>query len=151
MASDTALPADPSPSAHATHAPASIWALTLGSVGVVYGDIGTSPLYAFREAAAAAAAAGDAGIVSREVVLGVLSMILWALIVVVTIKYVLILLRADNNGEGGTLSLTALAFRAIGRRTPVVLLLGIIGASMFLGDSVITPALSVLSAIEGIK
>src|SRR5947209_7107996 len=152
VARDTALPADPPASPHATHAPASIWALTLGSVGVVYGDIGTSPLYAFREAAAAAAAtAGDAGMVSREVVLGVLSMILWALIVVVTIKYVLILLRADNNGEGGTLSLTALAFRAIGRRTPIVLLLGIIGASMFLGDSVITPAISVLSAVEGLK
>src|SRR5437660_1305250 len=149
MASDTALPADPPVSPHATHAPASVWALTLGSVGVVYGDIGTSPLYAFREAAAAAA--GDAGMISREVVLGVLSMILWALIVVVTIKYVLILLRADNNGEGGTLSLTALVFRAIGRRTPIVLLLGIIGASMFLGDSVITPAISVLSAVEGLK
>jgi len=84
-------------------------------------------------------------------VLGVLSMILWALIVVVTIKYVLILLRADNNGEGGTLSLTALAFRAIGRRTPVVLMLGVVGAAMFLGDSVITPAISVLSAVEGLK
>src|SRR5947209_330870 len=152
VARDTALPADPPASPHATHAPASIWALTLGSVGVVYGDIGTSPLYAFREAfSEASAAARDAGVISREVVLGVLSMILWALIVVVTIKYVLILLRADNNGEGGTLSLTALAFRAIGRRTPIVLLLGIIGASMFLGDSVITPAISVLSAVEGLK
>ena len=80
-----------------------------------------------------------------------LSMILWSLIVVVTIKYVLILLRADNNGEGGTLSLTALAFRAVGRRTPFVLMLGIIGAAMFLGDSVITPAISVLSAVEGLK
>src|SRR3954454_5613316 len=149
VARDKALPADSTASAHATHAPASVWALTLGSVGVVYGDIGTSPLYAFREAAAAAA--GDGGTVSREVVLGVLSMILWALIVVVTIKYVLILLRADNNGEGGTLSLTALAFRAIGRRTPLVLMLGIVGAAMFLGDSVITPAISVLSAVEGLK
>src|SRR5437588_2510043 len=148
VAPDTALPADPSVSAHATHAPASVWALTLGSVGVVYGDIGTSPLYAFREAAVAAS---ESGTITRDIVLGVLSMILWALIVVVTIKYVLILLRADNNGEGGTLSLTALAFRAIGRRTPVVLLLGIIGASMFLGDSVITPAISVLSAVEGLK
>ena len=111
IARDTALPADPSAPAHA---PASVWALTLGSVGVVYGDIGTSPLYAFREAAVAAS---ESGPISRDVVLGVLSMILWALIVVVTIKYVLILLRADNNGEGGTLSLTALAFRAIGRRT----------------------------------
>ena len=90
----------------------SIWALTLGSVGVVYGDIGTSPLYAFREAVAAAA--GDSGPITREIVLGVLSLILWALIIVVTVKYVLILLRADNNGEGGTLSLTALATRSGG-------------------------------------
>ncbi len=125
-----------------------LWALALGSVGVVYGDIGTSPLYAFREAVVAAEAHGP---VTREIVLGVLSLILWALIVVVTIKYVLLLLRADNNGEGGTLSLTALATRALGRRTPLVFLLGVIGASMFLGDSVITPAISVLSAVEGLK
>src|SRR5688572_29358940 len=91
-----------------SHDKSGIWTLALGSVGVVYGDIGTSPLYAFREAVMAAES--DA-LVTREVVLGVLSMILWALIVVVTIKYVLILLRADNNGEGGTLSLTALAAR----------------------------------------
>jgi KUP system potassium uptake protein len=128
--------------------PASFYAMTLGSVGIVYGDIGTSPLYAFREAAAAAAVSGP---ITREIVLGVLSMILWALIVVVTLKYVLILLRADNNGEGGTLALMALAFRAMGRRAPLVLLLGIIGAAMFLGDSVITPAISVLSAVEGLK
>src|SRR5262249_5380970 len=114
------------------------WALTLGSVGVVFGDIGTSPLYAFR---VAAMAASESGTVTRATVLGVLSMILWALIIVVTLKYVLILLRADNNGEGGTLSLTALAARAFGRRTPLVLLLGVIGAAMFLGDSVITPAI----------
>ena len=96
-------------------------------------------------------AAAESGPVTRETVLGVLSLILWALIIVVTIKYVLILLRADNNGEGGTLSLTALATRALGRRTPLVFLLGVIGASMFLGDSVITPAISVLSAVEGLK
>ena len=89
-------------------------ALALGSVGVVYGDIGTSPLYAFREAVIAAS---NGGPVTRDIVLGVLSLIVWALIVVVTLKYVLILLRADNNGEGGTLSLTALATRALGRRT----------------------------------
>jgi KUP system potassium uptake protein len=142
---DTAAPAEISGD---SHAPTSFWALTLGSVGVVYGDIGTSPLYAFREAVVAAS---ESGTVTRETVLGVNSMILWALIVVVTIKYVLILLRADNNGEGGTLSLTALAFRAIGRRTPLVLMLGVIGAAMFLGDSVITPAISVLSAVEGLK
>jgi KUP system potassium uptake protein len=126
----------------------SFLALALGSVGVVYGDIGTSPLYAFREAAIAAS---DSHPVTRDTVLGVLSLILWALIVTVTLKYVLILLRADNNGEGGTLSLTALATRALGRRTTFIFIVGVIGASMFLGDSVITPAISVLSAMEGLK
>lgn len=129
-------------------APPGLIALALGSVGVVYGDIGTSPLYAFREAAMAASADH---IVTRDIVLGVLSLIVWALIVTVTLKYVLILLRADNNGEGGTLSLTALATRALGRRTAFVFIVGVIGASMFLGDSVITPAISVLSAVEGLK
>ena len=123
-------------------------ALALGSIGVVYGDIGTSPLYAFREAAIAAS---HEQVVTRGIVLGVLSLIVWALIVTVTLKYVLILLRADNNGEGGTLSLTALASRALGRRTGLVLVVGVIGAAMFLGDSVITPAISVLSAVEGLK
>jgi KUP system potassium uptake protein len=129
-------------------APPSFVALALGSVGVVYGDIGTSPLYAFREAAIAAS---ENHPVTRSTVLGVLSLILWALIITVTAKYVLILLRADNNGEGGTLSLTALASRALGRRTTFVFIVGVIGASMFLGDSVITPAISVLSAVEGLK
>ncbi len=124
------------------------WALTLGSVGVVYGDIGTSPLYAFREAVTAAT---GGGVVTREIVLGILSLIVWSLIIVVTLKYILILLRADNNGEGGTLSLTALAFRALGQRTQTVLILGIVGAAMFYGSSFITPALSVMSAVEGLK
>ena len=141
-------PAVPAASGNGSHARTDAFALTLGSVGVVYGDIGTSPLYAFREAVVAAA---DGGPVTREAVLGVLSLIVWALIIVVTLKYVLILLRADNNGEGGTLSLMALATRALGRRTPLVMVLGIIGSSMFLGDSVITPAISVLSAVEGLK
>src|SRR5215216_399369 len=122
-----------------------ILALSLGSVGVVYGDIGTSPLYAFREAVTAA------GPVTRDTVLGVLSLILWALLIVVTLKYVVILLRADNNGEGGTLSLTALAFRSLGRRAASVLTIGVLGAAMFYGSSFITPALSVMSAIEGLK
>jgi KUP system potassium uptake protein len=135
------------PPVAAAHSGGSIWALTLGSVGVVYGDIGTSPLYAFRVAVKAAA---ESGPVTRDTVLGVLSMIVWALVVVVTVKYVLVLLRADNNGEGGTLSLTALATRALGRRS-WLLLLGIIGAAMFIGDSVITPAISVLSAVEGLE
>jgi len=132
-------------SADASRNQTSPWALALGSIGVVYGDIGTSPLYAFREALNAS------GPVTRETVLGVLSLIVWALIVVVTLKYVLLLLRADNNGEGGTLSLTALATRALGRRTTLVFLLGLIGAAMFIGDSMITPAISVLSAVEGLK
>ena len=122
--------------------------LTLGSVGVVYGDIGTSPLYAFREALKAAV--GD-GPITHDAVLGVLSLILWALTIVVTAKYVLILLHADNNGEGGTLSLMALASRALGQRTMPLFMLGIIGAAMFYGDSIITPAISVLSAVEGLK
>jgi len=123
-------------------------ALAVGSIGVVYGDIGTSPLYAFR--VAVTAAVGD-GPITADVVLGVLSLILWSLTITVTIKYVMILLRADNNGEGGTLSLTALAARVLGRRTTVLFTLGMIGAAMFYGDSVITPAMSVLSAVEGLK
>lgn len=116
------------------------------SIGVVYGDIGTSPLYAFREAVHAATGGGPP---SRLIVLGVLSLILWSLIIVVTAKYVL-LLRADNNGEGGSLSLMALGRRALGQRTLLLLVLGVIGAAMFLGDSMITPAISVLSAVEGL-
>jgi KUP system potassium uptake protein len=131
---------------HSATRKSDFFALALGSVGVVYGDIGTSPLYAFREAVMAASVAG---VVTRVTVLGVLSMILWALIIVVTLKYVVVLLRADNNGEGGTLSLMALAMRF--KRTAFIPLLGVIGASMFLGDSVITPAISVLSAVEGLK
>jgi KUP system potassium uptake protein len=134
----------------------SLFALTLGSVGVVYGDIGTSPLYAFREALLAAVGSHHAHLtgpvaVPRETVLGVLSLIVWALLIVVTAKYVLILLRADNNGEGGTLSLMALAQRTLKKGRGFVLTLGVIGASMFYGDSVITPAISVLSAVEGLK
>jgi KUP system potassium uptake protein len=148
VANDTTASGAPaSATEHVSRDKSNLWGLALGSVGVVYGDIGTSPLYAFRVAAAAAI---ESGPVRRDIVLGVLSLILWALIVVVAIKYVLILLRADNSGEGGTLSLTALATRAFGRRTTVVFLLGVIGASMFLGDAVITPAISVLSAVEGL-
>jgi KUP system potassium uptake protein len=134
--------------AHDGPVAARFWALTLGSIGVVFGDIGTSPLYAFREAVAGAAQGQPA---TRAMVLGVLSLILWALFVVVTAKYVLLLLRADNNGEGGTLSLMALGQRALGRRSWPLLTLGVVGASMFIGDSMITPAISVLSAVEGLK
>ncbi len=142
---------------HERHGSQQFWPLAIGSVGVVYGDIGTSPLYAFREALQAAvgahgAAAGQAlPEIPRETVLGVLSLILWALLLVVTAKYVLILLRADNNGEGGTLSLMALCQRALGRGGNLVFFLGVVGAAMFYGDSILTPAISVLSAVEGVK
>ncbi|WP_413990267.1 potassium transporter Kup [Labrys okinawensis] len=127
----------------------SFTALTLGSIGVVYGDIGTSPLYAFREAAHAATQGGEN--VTPAAILGVISLILWALIIVVTLKYVLLLLRADNKGEGGTLTLMALAQRALGRSGIPIVFLGIVGASMFYGDAMITPAVSVLSAVEGLR
>ena len=127
----------------------SFWALVLGSIGVVYGDIGTSPLYAMREAVHAAIGAGNA--VTEPAVLGILSLIIWALIVIVTIKYVVILLRADNNGEGGTLALMALAHRALSRGGGAIVLLGIVSGALFYGDAILTPALSVLSAVEGLK
>ena len=126
-----------------------LWSLALGSIGVVYGDIGTSPLYAFREAVLAATTPGNP--VSEPVVLGILSLIVWALLLIVTAKYVLILLRADNKGEGGTLALMALASRSLVRRGGLVILLGVISGALFYGDAIITPALSVLSAIEGLK
>jgi KUP system potassium uptake protein len=151
MTSDAVAPAADTTGAHGqgdAHSTASFTALTLGSIGVVYGDIGTSPLYALREAVVAASAGAEA---TPQAVLGVLSLILWALMVVVTLKYVLILLRADNHGEGGTLALMALAQRAVKNAAGTIVLLGIISGALFYGDAVITPALSVLSAIEGIK
>ncbi|MEI4480372.1 MULTISPECIES: potassium transporter Kup [unclassified Phyllobacterium] len=122
--------------------------LVLGALGVVYGDIGTSPIYAFREALHAASLDGS---LSRTDVLGVVSMIFWALTVIVTIKYVTFVLRADNDGEGGILSLMALARSSFKSRPQLILGLGIIGASLFYGDAVITPAISVLSAVEGLE
>src|SRR5437870_13519543 len=152
MSSESAVTAAETPAANGhgeVHSTAGFKALMLGSIGVVYGDIGTSPLYALREAIVAAS--GTEGSVTAQAVLGVLSLILWALIVVVTLKYVVILLRADNHGEGGTLALMALAQRAVGKGGAAIVLLGIISGALFYGDAVITPALSVLSAIEGIK
>jgi KUP system potassium uptake protein len=128
---------------------AGFWKLTLGAIGVVYGDIGTSPLYAVHESVLAAVGPGNPA--TYNAVLGILSLIIWALLLVVTLKYVVILLRADNNGEGGTLALMALANKAIGGRTAIIVLLGIISGGLFYGDAIITPSLSVLSAIEGIK
>lgn len=138
--------ADPAP--ELTSAPvAGTLALTIGAIGVVFGDIGTSPLYAFREALQQSAGNGiDAG-----EIIGVLSLALWALLLVVTVKYVLLLMRADNQGEGGVLALTALARRSMGPRAGVALALGAVGAALFYGDAIITPALSVLSAVEGLR
>jgi KUP system potassium uptake protein len=158
MPSNTTTGAGPEASSpQDRHGSRQFWPLAIGSVGVVYGDIGTSPLYAFREALHAAVgihgSSPGAAVpeIPRDTVLGVLSLILWALLLVVTAKYVLILLRADNNGEGGTLSLMALCQRALGRGGNLVFFLGVIGAAMFYGDSILTPAISVLSAVEGIK
>jgi KUP system potassium uptake protein len=125
------------------------WALTLGSIGVVYGDIGTSPLYAVRESVLAAVGPNVAA--GEEVILGILSLIVWALILIVSIKYVTILLRANNNGEGGTLALMALAQRVMRGRGLLIVGLGMVSAALFYGDAMITPALSVLSAIEGLE
>ncbi len=137
----------------ARNAPAKkrLFALTLGSVGMVYGDIGTSPLYAFKESVAAAARTGA---VQQEVILGITSLIVWSLLIIVTLKYVLLLLRADNNGEGGIFSLMALAHGVMKRNLrakALITVLGVVGASLFYGDAVITPAISVLSAVEGLE
>ena len=122
-------------------------ALTIGAIGVVFGDIGTSPLYAFREALAQAASDG----LTADEILGVLSLALWSLILVVSVKYVTFLMRADNQGEGGVLALAALARRALGWRSRIALALGAAGAALFYGDAIITPSLSVLSAVEGLR
>ena len=122
-------------------------ALTIGAIGVVFGDIGTSPLYAFRQALGQAASDG----LNYSEIVGVMSLMLWALIIIVTLKYVVFLMRADNDGEGGVLALLALAQRGTVKRGGLVLALGAVGAALFYGDAVITPSLSVLSAVEGMK
>ena len=125
------------------------WVLALGSLGVVYGDIGTSPLYALREAVTAATKHGASA--NTEAVLGILSLIVWTMFLIVTVKYVLVLLNADNKGEGGTFALMALGQSVAQRSSSLILVLGVVGASFFYGDAVITPAISVLSAVEGLK
>ena len=121
----------------------------LGAMGVVFGDIGTSPLYALRQTVLAT----EGGLANHIAVMGSLSMIFWALILVVTVKYVLIIMRADNNGEGGTLALAALAHRSQGLTRKVKATIGIgaiIGLALFFGDGMLTPAITVLSAVEGL-
>jgi KUP system potassium uptake protein len=125
----------------------SLLTLALGSVGVVYGDIGTSPLYAFKEALRPVSADG----LDRYEVIGIISLMLWTLTIIVTLKYVLFLLRADNGGEGGTLSLLALLMKTANGHAAILFFMGIAGSALFLGDAMITPALSVLSAVEGLQ
>jgi KUP system potassium uptake protein len=122
--------------------------LALGALGVVFGDIGTSPLYAFRESFIGAHRLP----VDQVHVLGVLSLIVWALIVVVTIKYVLITMRADNRGEGGSFALLALIRRVLprARLLPAISFGALLATALFYGDAVITPAISILSAVEGL-
>ncbi len=165
-----ATPASPKPDAgHGAgdsgngHAKASFWSLALGALGVVYGDIGTSPLYALKETVAVATGTGGGGhgrarqwrrvqcasFAGTDFRRAVADPVVTDL--VVTVKYVFIILRADNNGEGGTLTLVALAQRALGGRNYLILFLGMAGAALFYGDAVITPAISVLSAVEGLK
>uniref|UniRef100_UPI00286BD38C KUP/HAK/KT family potassium transporter n=1 Tax=Phenylobacterium sp. TaxID=1871053 RepID=UPI00286BD38C len=132
---------------HSPHKIDSFRALALGAIGVVFGDIGTSPLYAMKEALHHSRSGGA----SELAVLGVVSLVIWALLLIVTIKYVVFLMRADNKGEGGTMALMALAQRHLPKRSTAVFFLGIIGAALFYGDGVITPAISVLSAVEGMK
>ena len=127
------------------------YAATLGALGVVYGDIGTSPLYAFKEAIKAAS---SGGVVAADAVLGVVSLIFWALILIISIKYALLILRADNRGEGGIVAMLALlrARQALpGTSRAQLLVVGLIGAALLYSDGAITPAISVLSAIEGLK
>src|SRR4051795_12534392 len=126
----------------------SLPALAIGAIGVVFGDIGTSPLYSLKESFIGHHPLA----VDREHIFGVLSLVFWTMVLVVTVKYVVIILRADNKGEGGSLALLALITRKLGetRWTPWVTILGVIATALFYGDAIITPAVSVLSAVEGL-
>ena len=138
-----------SASTHASHSPRAVAALTLAALGVVYGDIGTSPLYALKEVFH-----GGHVAVTPDNVLGVLSLIFWTMTIVVSLKYVLLILRADNNGEGGLIAMLALATHAVRERPAlrdVLMAVGLFGTAIFYGDGVITPAVSVLSAVEGLE
>ena len=140
-------------SAHHHHHPhKNLWLLVIGAIGVVFGDIGTSPLYALKVAVEASVESGSHSL--EPAVLGILSLITWSLMIVVTLKYVMIIMRADNHGEGGVFALTALVMTKLGSHPTgrwIAIIAGTLGASLFFGDSMITPAISVLSAVEGLK
>src|SRR5918998_5463369 len=131
------------------HAQGSIAKLAAGAVGIVFGDIGTSPIYAFR-----ATFAGHHTLAPDQLhIYGVLSLIFWSMMIIVTTKYISVIMRADNKGEGGSLALLALINRSLGgekRWTAGIVLLGVFATALFYGDSMITPAISVLSAVEGL-
>jgi len=139
-----------SPTDHDTHHSASFGTLMLGAIGVVFGDIGTSPLYTIKEAFTP-----HYGLTpDHATVLGILSLVFWTLMVIITVKYVAVIMRADNDGEGGIMALTALAQRTLpktSRAAYVIGILGVFGAALFFGDGVLTPAISVLSAVEGLE
>jgi len=146
MSSNTAL----APQSASGLQRSSLGALTLGAIGVVYGDIGTSPLYTVKEIFSPATGIA----LNTDNLVGAVSLIFWALMLVVTLKYVVLILRADNRGEGGALALTALATHAVAHKPRlrlVLLTLGVFGATLFYGDSVITPAITVLGAMEGLE
>jgi KUP system potassium uptake protein len=134
--------------APANHEHRRFFALALGSVGVVFGDIGTSPLYALRESLAHVS---HGGVATRAEVIGIVSLILWSLMLIVTGKYITFMMRADNRGEGGMLSLLALVQRALAKRSRLLTGIAIAGAALFYADGIITPAISVLSAVEGLS
>ena len=131
------------------HARGPLYKLVIGAIGIVYGDIGTSPIYAFRETFA-----GRHTLIPDKLhIFGVLSLIFWSMMIIVTLKYVTIIMRADNKGEGGSLALLALINRTLGGKkkwTSGIIMLGVFATALFYGDSMITPAISVLSAVEGL-
>jgi KUP system potassium uptake protein len=135
---------------HESHDGADLRALVVGAIGIVFGDIGTSPLYTIKEAFSP-----HYGLIpDHATVLGILSLVFWSLVIVITVKYVLVILRADNNGEGGIMALTALAQRSLPAGSKAVYaigILGVAGVALFFGDGVLTPAISVLSAVEGLE
>ncbi len=148
------VPASPAAHSPVAHVPqpksaTSLAALTLGAVGIVYGDIGTSPLYALKQVFAEGRVP-----LSHANIFGILSLVFWTVTIVVSVKYVVLILRADNNGEGGLVALLALASQAVRDRPALrrrLLFVGIFGTAIFFGDGVITPAISVISAVEGIE
>src|SRR5260221_5536792 len=138
----------PQDSAHG-HSQGPLYKLVIGAIGIVYGDIGTSPIYAFRETFAGR----HTWIPDKLHILGVLSLIFYSMMIIVTIEYVTIIMRADNKGEGGSLALLALINRTLSgkkRWTSGIIMLGVFATALFYGDSMITPAISVLSAVEGL-